>query len=154
MLEINKQNMKCSRQGQRVTIYETDDDGNIIYEGYTDIEGNFTPYLDREGNKIPRIKDEYIGYSLPVDFRANISFSGGEAQAQEYGFNVADFDAVMITDRNKFPFGKGDIIWLDSEVGYKDEDKAHVDELTSDFVIVGVKPSLTSTKYVLKARTK
>ena len=30
MLEINKQNMKCSRQGQRVTIYETDDDGNII----------------------------------------------------------------------------------------------------------------------------
>ena len=91
---------------------------------------------------------------MPVDFRANISFSGGEAQAQEYGFNVADFDAVIITDRNKFPFSKGDIIWLDSEVGYKDEDKAHVDELTSDFVIVGVKPSLTSTKYVLKARTK
>ena len=60
----------------------------------------------------------------------------------------------MITDRNKFPFGKGDIIWLDSEVGYKDEDKAHVDELTSDFTIVGVKPSLTLTKYVLKARTK
>lgn len=154
MLEINKQNMKCSRQGQRVTIYETDDDGNIIYEGYTDSEGNFTPYLDGDGNKIPRIKDEYVGYSLPFDFRANISFSGGEAQAQEYGFNVADFDAVMITNKKEFPFSKGDIIWLDSEVGYKDEDKAHVDELTSDFVIVGVKPSLISTKYVLKARTK
>ena len=83
MLDINKQKMKYSRQGQRVTIYETDDDGNIIYEGYTDSEGNFTPYLDSEGNKIPRIKDEYVGYSLPVDFRANISFSGGEAQAEE-----------------------------------------------------------------------
>lgn len=154
MLEINKQKMKCSRQEQHITIYETDDDGNIIYEGYTDSEGNFTPYLDSEGNKIPRIKDEYVGYSLPVDFRANISFSGGEAQAEEYGFNVADFDAVMITDHNKFPFDKGDIIWFDSEVGYKDEDKAHVDELTSDFTIVDVKPSLTSTKYVLKARTK
>lgn len=154
MLEINKQKMKCSRQEQHITIYETDDDGNIIYEGYTDSEGNFTPYLDSEGNKIPRIKDEYVGYSLPVDFRANISFSGGEARAEEYGFNVADFDAVMIADRNKFPFDKGDIIWFDSEVGYKDEDKAHVDELTSDFTIVDVKPSLTSTKYVLKARTK
>ena len=30
MLDINKQKMKYSRQGQRVTIYETDDDGNII----------------------------------------------------------------------------------------------------------------------------
>lgn len=154
MLDINKQNMKYSRQGQRTVVYETDSEGNIIYEGYTDSEGNFIPYLDDDGNKIPRIKEEYIGYSLPVAFKANIAFSGGEAQAQEYGFNVADFDAVMITDRNKFPFGKGDIIWLDSEVGYKNEGKTQVDELTSDFIIVGVKPSLISTKYVLKARTK
>lgn len=154
MLEINKQNMKCSRQGQRVTIYETDDDGNIIYEGYTDSEGNFIPYLDDDGNKIPRIKEEYIGYSLPVAFKANIAFSGGEAQAEEYGFNVADFDAVMLTERNELPLSKGDVIWLDSEIGYKDEDKAHVDEITADFIVVGVKPSLTSTKYMLKAQVK
>ncbi|CDD64886.1 uncharacterized protein BN803_01954 [Firmicutes bacterium CAG:882] len=154
MLEINKQNMKCSRQGQRVTIYETDDDGNIIYEGYTDSEGNFTPYLDSKGNKIPRIKEEYIGYSLPVAFKANIAFSGGEAQAEEYGFNVADFDAVMLTERNELPLSKGDVIWLDSEIGYKDEDKVHVDEITADFIVVGVKPSLTSTKYMLKAQVK
>lgn len=154
MLEINKQNMKCSRQGQRVTIYETDDDGNIIYEGYTDSEGNFIPYLDDDGNKIPRIKEEYIGYSLPVAFKANIAFSGGEAQAEEYGFNVADFDAVMLTERNELPLSKGDVIWLDSEIGYKDEDKVHVDEITADFIVVGVKPSLTSTKYMLKAQVK
>ena len=41
MLDINKQIMKYSRQGQRQTIYETDEDGNIIYEGYTDNDGNF-----------------------------------------------------------------------------------------------------------------
>ena len=44
--------MKYSRQGQRVTIYETDDDGNIIYEGYTDSDGSFIPYLDDEGKRI------------------------------------------------------------------------------------------------------
>lgn len=154
MLDINKQRMKYSRQGQRTVVYETDSDGNIIYEGYTDSEGNFIPYPDDNGDKIPRIKEEYIGYSLPVDFRANIAFSGGEAQVEEYGFNMADFDAVMLTERNKFPFNKGDVIWLDSEVGYKDEDKTHVDELTADFSIVGVKPSLTSTKYMLKAQVK
>ena len=51
MLDINKQAMKYSLQGQTVTIYERDDEGNILYEGYTDTEGNFIPYLDDEGNK-------------------------------------------------------------------------------------------------------
>lgn len=154
MLDINKQSMKYSRQGQRTVVYETDNDGNIIYEGYTDSGGNFIPYLDDNGDKIPRIKEEYIGYSLPVDFRANISFSGGEAQAEEYGFNVADFDAVMLTERNEFPLILGDVIWFDSEVGYKDDAQAHVDELTADFRVVGIKLSLTSTKYMLKAQVK
>ena len=111
-------------------------------------------FLDDEGNPIPRIKEETVGFSEPVPFRANIAFSGGEARAEEYGFDVADFDAVIMTDRNEFPFGKGDIIWLDSEVGYKDAAKMQVDELTSDFTIVGVKPGLTSCKYMLKARVK
>lgn len=152
MLDINKQNMKYSRQGQRTVVYDTDSEGNIIYEGYTDSEGNFIPYLDNDGNKIPRIKEEYIGYSLPVAFKANIAFSGGEAQAEEYGFNVADFDAVMLTERNKFPFSKGDIIWLDSIPTFDSD--GLVDSTSADFTIVGVKPSLTSTKYMLKAQVK
>ena len=152
MLDINKQAMKYSLQGQTVTIYERDDDGNIIYEGYTDSEGNFTPYLDSEGNKIPRIKDEYVGYSLPIDFRANISFSGGEAQSKEYGFDTADFDAILLTDRNKFPLKKGDIIWLDSKPTYTSD--SLVDETSADFTIVGIKPALYSTKYMLKAVVK
>lgn len=32
MLDINKQAMKYSLQGQTVTIYERDDEGNILYE--------------------------------------------------------------------------------------------------------------------------
>ena len=43
MLDINKQSMKYSQQGARITIYEKDDAGNIIYEGYTDSDGNFVP---------------------------------------------------------------------------------------------------------------
>ena len=40
MLDINKQAMKYSLQGQTVIIYERDDEGNILYEGYTDREEN------------------------------------------------------------------------------------------------------------------
>ena len=152
MLDINKQAMKYSQQGQRITIYEKDDEGNILYEGYTDNEGNFIPYLDDEGNKIPKIIGEVIGFSKPVDFKANIAFSGGEAKIEEFGFDTADYDAIMLTDRNKFK--KGDLIWLDSEVEFTDGENEVVDETSADFTIVGIKPALKSTKYVLKAVVK
>lgn len=152
MLDINKQAMKYSLQGQTVTIYERDDDGNILYEGYTDTEGNFIPYLDDDGNKIPKVLEEKIGFSEPVDFKASISFSGGEAQTKEYGFDTTDFDAVLLTDREKYPLQKGDLIWLDNEPTYTDE--GLIDETTADFTVVGVKPALYSTKYMLKATVK
>ena len=152
MLDINKQAMKYSLQGQTLTIYERDDDGNILYEGYTDTEGNFIPYLDDEGNKIPKVLEEKTGFSEPVDFKANIAFSGGEAQSKEYGFDTADFDAILLTDRNMLPIQKGDLIWLDSKPTYTSD--SLVDETSADFTIVGIKPALYSTKYMLKAVVK
>lgn len=152
MLDINEQAMKYSLQGQTVTIYERDDEGNILYEGYTDTEGNFIPYLDDEGNKIPKVLEEKTGFSEPVDFKANISFSGGEAQSKEYGFDTADFDAILLTDRNMLPIKKGDLIWLDSKPTYTSD--SLVDETSADFTIVGTKPALCSTKYMLKAVVK
>ena len=148
MLDINKQTMKYSLQGQTVTIYERDDDGNILY--YTDNDGN--PYLDDEGNKIPKVFEEKTGFSEPVDFKANIAFSGGEAQSKEYGFDTADFDAILLTDRNMLPIQKGDLIWLDSKPTYTSD--SLVDETSADFTIVGIKPTLYSTKYMLKAVVK
>lgn len=148
MLDINKQAMKYSLQGQTVTIYERDDDGNILY--YTDNDGN--PYLDDEGNKMPKVLEEKIGFSKPEDFEANIAFSGGEAQSKEYGFDTADFDAILLTDRNTLPVQKGDLIWLDSKPTYTSD--SLVDETSADFTIVGIKPALYSTKYMLKAVVK
>lgn len=142
MLDVNKQSMKYSQQGQRITIYEKDDDGNIKY------------YIDSDGNKIPMIAEEKVGFSKPVNFKSNIAFSGGEAKTEEFGFDAADYDAIMLTDKNEFPLKKGDLIWLDSDVTYIDEDTETVDETSADFTIVGVKPALKSTKYVLKAVVK
>lgn len=148
MLDINKQDMKYSLQGQTVTIYERDNEGNILY--YTDNDGN--PYLDDEGNKMPKVLEEKIGFSKPEDFEANIAFSGGEAQSKEYGFDTADFDAILLTDRNTLPIQKGDLIWLDSKPTYTSD--GLVDETSADFTIVGIKPALYSTKYMLKAVVK
>lgn len=139
MLESNKQKMKYALQGQEVVIYEKDDEGNLKY------------YETDEGEKI-YYTHEVIGFSEPVDFSANIAFSGGEAQMMEYGFNSSDFDAVILTDKGKYPFKKGDLIWLDSEVTHNAD--GMVDETSADFTIVGTKPSLTTVKYILKAIVK
>ena len=139
MLDINKQAMKYALQGQTVTFYEKDEDGNLKF------------YETEDGEKIYYTHEE-IGFSEPVDFRANISFDGGEAQNKEYGFNVADFDAVLLTDRGEYPFKKGDVIWLDGES--KKDENGLVDSTSADFTIVGVKPSLYSVKYMLKAVVK
>lgn len=139
MLEINKQSMKYSLQGQTVTIYEKDDDGNNKY------------YETSDGEKI-YYTHEVNGYSDPVDFMANIAFSGGEAQNEEYGFNTADFDAILLTDREEYPLAKGSLIWLNSEVTRASD--GTIDETSADFIVVGVKSALASTKYVLRAVVK
>ena len=139
MLDINKQAMKYALQGQTVTVYEKDEDGNPKF------------YETEDGEKIYYTHEE-IGFSEPVDFWANISFDGGEAQNKEYGFNVADFDAVLLTDKGMYPFKKGDVIWLDGEP--TKGENGLVDSTSADFTIVGVKPSLYSVKYMLKAVVK
>lgn len=73
-LEKNKQKMKYALQITKIPIYVTDEDGNIIYDSYTDSDGNEIPYLDENGNKIPLDSGEKeIVYSTPKDFKANIS---------------------------------------------------------------------------------
>ena len=139
MLDINKQSMKYSLQGQTITIYEKDDDGN-------------PKYCETEDREKVYYKHEKFGFSEPLNFKTNLSFSGGEAELKEYGFNTAAFDAILLTDRNEFPLKKGDLIWLDSEPTHTSD--GLIDETSADFTIVGIKPALCSTKYMLKAVVK
>ena len=131
--------MKYSLQDQTATIYEKDDDGN---NKYYETSGGEKIYYTHEVN----------GYSDPVDFMANIAFSGGEAQNEEYGFNTADFDAILLTDREEYPLAKGSLVWLNSEVTRTSD--GTIDETSADFIVVGVKSALASTKYVLRAVVK
>lgn len=141
MLDINKQTMKYSLSEGRVPIYETDDDGNVKY------------YEDEEGNKVPFETGDYANaYSEPVVFRANIAFSGGEAQDNAYGFDNGDYDAVILTEHKECPLSKGCLIWLDNDVTRTSE--GYPDSTSADFIVIGVKNALQSSKYMLRAVTK
>ena len=142
-LASNKQSMKYSLQGEKVPIYETDENGNIIY------------YTDSDGNKIPMETGEYTtGYSQPVSFFGNIAMSGGEVDSVEFGIDVSGYDATLVVDKGEIPIDETSLIWHTSEVEYKDVEKTIVDENTADYKVIAVKPSLNTIKYILGRITK
>lgn len=124
MLDINKQLMKYSQHGQKVTIYEKDDDGNIKY------------YVDGDGNKIPLIADEKVGFSEPKEFYANISNKLSEVLVKEFGVDDSSTYVQIVTDKGYLPLKAGDVVWKKSEIFY-DEDGL-VDSTTADYEVKGV----------------
>ena len=142
-LRRNQQSMKYALQIGEVPIYQTDEDGNIIY------------YEDSEGNKIPlETGGTEIGYSEPVSFFASIAMSGGEAEAQEYGLSVSDYNATLLCQKCAYPIVEGSLIWTKSEVGYKDTNNEIIDPISADYEVIKVSESLNFVKYVLKAVVK
>lgn len=124
MLDINKQLMKYSQHGQKVTIYEKDDDGNIKY------------YVDGDGNKIPLIADEKVGFSGPKEFYANISNKLSEVLVKEFGVDDSSTYVQIVTDKGYLPLKAGDMVWKKSEVGYDDD--GLVNSTTADYEVKGV----------------
>ena len=136
MLDANKQQMKYSLQGQKITIYKKDEDGNIQYEGYTDSDGNFIPYLDVNGDKIPIILKEVVGYSEPKIFKANISNKLSEVLIREFGVDDSSSYCQIVTDKGYLPLDVGDLVWKKSNV--KTDKDGLVDKNSADYIVKGV----------------
>lgn len=143
-LASNKKSMKYSLQGERVPIYETDEDGNIIY------------YEDADGNRIPLETGEYeTGYSKPVSFFANINNKLNEVVWQDYGIDNSTNYAQIVASKDELPLKAGSVIWKKSEVGYKDDDKTIVDETTADYIVKGVADEgMSEDLFLLKRNVK
>lgn len=133
--------MWYSQHGQRITVYEKDDDGNIKY------------YEDADGNRIPLISDEKIGYSEPKEFYANISNKLSEVLVKEFGIDDSSTYVQIVTDKGYLPLKAGDLVWKKSEVGF-DED--NLPEPTSaDYTVKGVADEgLTVDLYLLQKAVK
>ena len=115
----------------------------------------YTQYEDEDGNIYQIETGNYeLGYSLPVEFKANISFSSGETQTKEFGIDIGDYDAVLVFNKDEFPITETSLIWFNSEVGYKDTAQTIVNGDTADFRVLAIKPSLNHTKVILGAITK
>lgn len=153
----NKRSMKYALYLGRLPIYQEDEDGDIQY------------YEDEEGNRYPMDTGEYEDvYGSIGDMLGNISMSGGEAEAVEYGLSIADYSAVLVTSLNSYPLAEGAYIWVGSPIEYlyngeekevvlKDGKtvKTKVAKVESaDYIIVKKSDSLNYTKWILKAVNK
>ena len=153
MLDANKQQMKYSLQGQKITIYKKDEDGNIQYEGYTDSDGNFIPYLDVNGDKIPIILKEVVGYSEPKIFNANISNKLSEVLIREFGVDDSSSYCQIVTDKGYLPLDVGDLVWKKSNV--ETDKDGLVDKNSADYIVKGVADEgLTVDLFLLQKNVK
>lgn len=141
-LARNRQKMKYALQDKRIPIYQTDEDGNVVYDN---INGVQTPIETGEYE---------IGYGKPVDFMANITMSGGDAEAVEFGIDVSAYDATLICSRDAFPITETSLIWHETEPTYKDIEQTIVNPNSADYSVVKVSKSLNFVKYVLKRIAK
>lgn len=140
-LAKNKVPMKYALYEGQETIYQLDENGEPVVS-YVDEQGNI--YYVEIGSQ-PK-------YSEPTDFFASISMSGGESEAVEYGVDIGNYDAVVITNLNEVPISETSYVWVKSEPQYTSEGR--LNPISADFRVKAVKPSLNQTKYLLSAITK
>ena len=133
MLNRNKQKMYYALYGKEVPIYEY--------------------YIDSDGNEIPLETGETkIVYENPVEFLGNISLSGGESEAVEFGLNLADYEAILVVAKNTLPINETSRIWHNTEPTYNED--GTINESSADYKVVKVSPSLNVDKFVLRKIVK
>ena len=134
-----------------------------------DINGNrIIEYVDDDGTTVYAETGKNISvYSEPKEIHASISESGGDAQPQEYGLSIADYQAVLLYGRNEYQIKEGDIIWVQSDIEYEHggqeieveiDGESHVQKVpiktSADYVVIKTPDSLNFTKAILKAVNK
>lgn len=136
-LRKNTQRLWYSLQGKQQPIYEKDASGNIIYDTMPD------------GTQVPRETGELTnGYTYPVEFRANLSASGGQAQDAAYGVDLSAYDAVLYSIKGNLPINELSLIWANNEPRMIDETTP--DPESADYVVRRVPPCLNEIVYLLE----
>lgn len=125
ILKRNKKNLKYATYLGEIAKTETDEHGNVIEVG-----------------------EPQPTYSEPITFEGNIALSGGNAEAVEFGLDLADYSAKIILEKDTVPITEGSLIWDKSEPQVDDE--GHGLKISADYVVVKVSPTINVDKFVLQ----
>lgn len=135
--------MRTLKKNTQKMYYANQDKIVPVYDIYVDAEEN-EYHLETGETKLV--------YGDPVEFRGNIAMSVGEAEAVEFGLNLADYEAILVVASNSLPITETSLIWLNTEPKYDNENV--VDAHTADYRIVKINKTPNVDKYVLKKVVK
>ena len=107
-------------------------------------------------NKIP-LKDEYgnltgeysIVYDNPVEIKANVSASRGEATTRQFGDDEG-YDRVIVLDDPAFPIAVTSILWIDTLPKVAEDGST---ETPHDYIVKQVATSLNSVSIAVSKVT-
>lgn len=114
----NRQKMWFSIPNGTEKVYETDNDGNIVYLHYESSDGEIVYYLDEDGNKIPNEVGEVASFSTPTFFYGQVSSQLENAIMRAWGSDNSNNYAVLTlakrvkdAEGNYISFPNGTQIW-------------------------------------------
>lgn len=117
------------------TIYQTDAQGNIVY---IEIDGVSVPV------EIGKKPSGYLIEGEPI--RVNLSTSGGEAEAVQYGVTVSDYSAKFTRTNRIALIDETTLLW-ESEPTVNDD--GYADGKTADWRVVKISENQNGTAYLL-----
>lgn len=159
-LNKNKQKMYYSLFLGDLPVYETRNYTN--YPGFILPDDNLHPldednenivYIEVDGERVPvETGENRLTYGAPIPFSGNIIDVGGKAEAEAFGLNVGDYEAVLVMAKNELPITETSKIWFETEPGYNKD--GTVNYFDADYTIVRPSKSINGIRYALKKVVK
>ena len=104
-----------------------------------------TETITVDGESVYLDEGDYdIAYESPVEFMANISFTGGEVNDVEFGLYSSSYDAMIVMDKDAIPITETSLIWFENDPDSED----------ADFSVVAIRKSINQMKAILKKRVR
>lgn len=127
-LKRNQKTLYYQLYNNNIPVYETDLDGNIVTDPITG-ESLLTG-------------ETKVGYSDPVEFRANVSAARGNGENDPFGISL-DYTKQIVTCDTKLPINELSLIWDYEPTENEDE---------APYKVVAVAKSINSITYAIKQR--
>lgn len=135
-LKRNQKTLYYQLYASNIPVYETDLDGNIVTDPITG-----EPLLTGETK---------VGYSDPVEFRANVSAARGESSSDPFGIDLS-YDKTMVSCNMELPIDELSVLFVDKKPVF---DAGGNLINTADYKVVKVAKSLNSALYAIKKITE
>ena len=139
-LKRNQQKLYYAELVGSETVYKLDEHGNRIVSYVDNTKTPPVTYYEKLGTTKQH-------YSEPNLIEANIAQSNGDMTEQEYGLSEGSYEAILVTEKGKYPITKTCLIWHETEP--KVDGQGYALPESADYTILSINESLNVDKYIL-----